>query len=89
MQTFPPGRYTVSVGIFADVIVDGRYKMGDTNTLHATTVHVDLRVAAPSWVNPRKAIVYLNGQSVAEQTVSSGFPKRPTDVKISFELNSE
>ncbi len=83
---FVRGDTTVSVGILADVIVDGRYKMGDTNTLRGKMVRVNLRVATPSWVKPRRAMVFLNGQAVVEQNVSSGFPKHPTNVRIEFEL---
>src|SRR5690606_390574 len=85
-EHFKRGENSVSLGIFADVLVDGRFKMGSTNTVRGETVQVRLRVAAPSWVNPKRAMVYVNGQRVAEKAVLSGWPKRPTNAFIDFDL---
>jgi hypothetical protein len=83
---FVRGETSVSLGIFADVWVDGRHKMGHTNTLRGDTVSVRLRVAAPSWVRPRRALVFLNGQCVAERAVYTRAPQRPTDASLEFQL---
>lgn len=85
-ERFRRGEVTMSLGIFADVWVDGRWKMGQTNTLQNDSVEVTLRVAAPSWVTPRVAIVFLNGREVARKPVLSRAPRRATDARIEFRL---
>lgn len=81
---FLRGETSISLGIFADVLVDGRYKMGHTNSVRGATVSVRLRVAAPSWVTPRRALLFLNGQQVQERAVLAGAPRKPTDVLMDF-----
>lgn len=83
---FRRGEISMSLGIFADVWVNGLWKMGQTNTLRHDTVQVTLRVAAPSWVTPRAAIVFLNGREVARKPVLTRAPKHPTDARIEFRL---
>ena len=80
---FLRGETSISVGIFADVLVDGHYKMGHTNTVRGSMVSVRLRVAAPSWVTPRRALLFFNGQQIAEKPVLTA-PGRPTDVLVDF-----
>jgi hypothetical protein len=48
-------------------------------------VKVRLRVAAPGWIQPRKAIVFVNGAPVAEQEVPAK-PGEPTDASLIFVL---
>lgn len=78
------GEANVSLGIFADVTVDGRFKPGSTNTVRGDSVNVRLRVAAPSWVTPRRAMLYLNGQVVEEKQIQAGTPAKPTNEFIEF-----
>ena len=78
------GEASVSLGIFADVVVDGRFKPGSTNTVRGDTVSVRLRVAAPSWITPRRALLYVNGQVVEEKKIQAGAPKKPTNEFIEF-----
>jgi hypothetical protein len=82
---FLRGETSISLGIFADILVDGRYKMGQTNSVKNSEVAVDLRVAAPSWVHPRRALVFLNGQEVASKEVLYT-DNAPTDVHINFSV---
>jgi hypothetical protein len=86
-QRFVAGETSVALGIFTDIRVDERFKMGQTNSLKKGSVDVRLRVAAASWVTPRRAIVFLNGQSVAEKPVPIT-PNRPTDVWIDFSIKA-
>ena len=58
---------------------------GDLALIEDGKVNVRLRVAAPGWVRPRKAVVFLNGASVAEQEVPNE-PGKPTDATLSFVL---
>ena len=83
---FRRGELSMSLGIFADVWVNGLWKMGQTHTLPDEDVRVTLRVAAPSWVTPRVAIVFLNGREVARKPVLARAPKQPTDTRIEFRL---
>ncbi|MDW8310296.1 MAG: CehA/McbA family metallohydrolase, partial [Verrucomicrobiales bacterium] len=83
---FRRGEIIVSLGIFADVWVDDFWKMGQTNALRDETVRVRLRVAAPSWVTPRMAMVFLNGREVARKPVLTRAPKQPTDARVEFRL---
>jgi hypothetical protein len=84
-ERFLRGETTISLGIFADVTVDGRYKTGQTNSISDSSVNVRLRVQAPSWIAPRRALVFLNGQQVAEKVVPAR-SNRPTDETLRFNL---
>lgn len=81
------GRTSIGMGIFATIEVDGRWRMGDTATPTDPDrwLPIELRVRAPSWVTPRKARLFVEGDLLAEQDVphSSG---APTDVALRFEL---
>lgn len=79
------GRASVSMGIFTDVRVDGRYVMGDTLPVKKGAVSARLRVAAPSWITPQKAMAFLNGVKIAEMSVPHK-EGTPTDVKLNFQL---
>ncbi len=81
---FVVGDTTISMGIVTDVSVNETYRTGDTIT-GGERLSVNLRVAAPSWVNPKKAYLFLNGVIVDEKEVTSGFPKKPTDQQIVFD----
>ena len=85
-EHFLRGDTCISLGIFADVLVDGRYKMGDTNCVKKGSVDVQLRVAAPSWVQPRRALVFLNGKQVAEKEIPEHAADSPTDLKLDFSV---
>jgi hypothetical protein len=79
------GETSLALGIFTDIRVDGVYKMGQTFSPQKNRVDVRLRVAAPSWVKPRRALLFLNGQQVAEQAVREN-PNGPTDVWLEFSV---
>jgi hypothetical protein len=85
-QRFLAGETSVALGIFADVLVDGRFRMGQTNSLREGALKVRLRVAAPSWVKPRRALLFLNGQVAAEKSVKSK-TNRATDTWIEFAVD--
>lgn len=86
-NAFLRGDTTISLGIFADIHVNGSHIMGDTVQLGGKAVEANLRVAAPSWVTPKRAIIFLNGVAVAEQPVptTSG---EPTDTRLRFKLSA-
>jgi hypothetical protein len=82
---FLRGEVSVALGIFTDIRVDGRYTMGETYSPKRSSVDVRLRVAAPSWVRPRRGIVYLNGQPVMEKPVPQA-AKGATDLWLEFSV---
>ena len=82
---FLAGETCIGLGIFANVMVDGRFTMGQTNSLRERNVKVRLRVAAPSWVKPRRALVFFNGQQVGEKQLSQP-AKGPTDTFVEFNI---
>lgn len=84
---FLRGQTSFSLGIFTDLSVNGRFKMGDLIPARTGNVHLRLRVAAPSWVTPRRALIFVNGRQVAEKPVRAGSPRRPTNEFIDFLLN--
>ncbi len=83
-EAFVRGRTSIALGIFTDVTVNEEHGIGSTVRVD-DAVRVSLRVAAPAWVVPKTATVFLNGVAVAE----SGVPtedRRPTDVRLRFSL---
>ncbi len=77
------GDSSISLGIFADVVVAYDFKMGQLAPLKGEQFNVNLRVAAPSWVKPQRALVFLNGEIVAEQKIISE-PGKPTNQRLKF-----
>lgn len=84
-DAFLAGHTTVSMGIIANATVNGRHRHGDLVRANAG-VKVELRVQAPSWVSPEKAIVFVNGHAVEQKPVPSVKPGTATDLPITFTL---
>jgi hypothetical protein len=79
------GQTTIALGIFADARVNDRFKMGDLVPVKKGKIEVQLRVASSSWIKPRRAILFVNGQQVAEMAVPCSESK-PTDARLKFTL---
>jgi len=75
------GRSSVSLGIFCEVTVNGNYRMGDLAPAPDGRIQVQLRVAAPSWIRPQRAQLFVNGQLTREVTLDTK-PGVPTDVEL-------
>lgn len=84
-RNFLAGDKSVSYGIFADVTVNRRYHMGQLVRPERGKVDVRLRVAAPDWVQPRRAIVFLNGVPVAEKKLKPA-PGKPFAQRLTFSI---
>tara|TARA_R110002111_G_C6008015_1_gene374367 strand:+ start:2271 stop:4280 length:2010 start_codon:yes stop_codon:yes gene_type:complete len=93
-RAFTEGRATAAAGIFADLKINGPFNMGDLVPAEALTnssqnqiptLTAILRVAAPAWVHPREAMIYVNGKQVAQKTIDSTLNK-PTDQTLEFSL---
>lgn len=94
-RAFLEGRAVVAAGIFANLTISRQYGMGDlvsTATVvkgsknQGKALTASLRVAAPSWVRPREAMIYVNGRRVAEKTIES-HPGQPTDQTLEFSFD--
>lgn len=82
-DAFLAGDTTVSLGIFCDLLIDDAYRMGETVDVEGGVVSLALRVAAPAWVRPRTAHVFLNGIEVVTQEVPAA-DGEPTDTQMDF-----
>jgi len=79
------GRASVSLGLFADVLVQGRARAGDLLEHSGGELQVELRVAAPGWVRPREARVYADG-TLAAVALLPDPEGRPTDARLSLRV---
>ncbi|MCI0534557.1 MAG: CehA/McbA family metallohydrolase, partial [Verrucomicrobiales bacterium] len=84
---FLAGDTSISLGMFADVVVQGYHKMGQLLTVKNRKVDLTLRVQAPSWITPKRAIVFLNGTAAAEMEVPNKVGE-PTDSWLRFSLRT-
>ena len=88
-RAFLEGRAVVSSGIFANLSIAEQYGMGDlvpaAEVIEGTKIKVSLRVAAPSWIRPRDAMIYVNGKRVAQKTIKSKIDQ-PTDQRLEFKI---
>lgn len=91
-RAYVEGRASVAVGIFAKLSIADQYTMGDlvpaskiaaANKKRPGIIELQLRVAAPSWVQPQQAMIYVNGRRVALQTIDAVADK-PTDKVLDF-----
>jgi hypothetical protein len=83
-NNFLAGQSSIAMGIFTEVTVDGKYNMGAIAPVKKSEVQVALRVATPSWISPKQAMLFLNGAKVGEQNIdpSTGL----TDRTLSFTI---
>ncbi|MBK8977032.1 MAG: PHP domain-containing protein [Planctomycetes bacterium] len=84
-DAFVDGRATISFGMFCSLEVGDGASCGDTVTVRDGVVRCALRVAAPGFVRPLRALAFLNGCEVAGQEVPAS-DGQPTDVTLRFEL---
>ena len=93
-RAFTEGRAAVAAGIFANLKLNGQFEMGDlvpaeslldNSQKHTSKMTATLQVAAPSWVRPREAMLYVNGKQVAQKTIHS-VSNQPTDQTLEFSL---
>ena len=82
------GRSTISLGIYSELVVNESFGPGDLVPVDEASVHLRLRVAAPHWIRPRRAIVFLNSVEVATMEVpaSDGVA---TDATLEFQIKTD
>lgn len=88
------GRAVVSLGLLADLKVDGRFGPGDLATRVGENLRVTVRVLGPSWVAADRVELYANGVKVREERLTPSsragekgraewsLPKPPHDVAL-------
>lgn len=86
-QNILAGKVSVSLGMFADVKVQGRFGMGDLVDARSRTIAAKVRVAAPAWIDPMRVLAFLNGVQVAEVPLSRT-PGKPFDAEIKFNIRA-
>ena len=94
-RAFLEGRATVAAGIFANLSIAKQYSTGDLvpasvatdkTRNQGPTFTASLRVAAPSWVRPREAMIYVNGKQVAKKSINA-LPNQLTDQTLTFTID--
>jgi hypothetical protein len=70
------GRASVSMGLLAELTVNGKFRSGDLATLPGTDLKATLKVRGPSWITATNFALYANGIQVSEKPVYS---ERTTD----------
>ena len=82
VESFLAGRVVVSLGLFADIEVAGRYGPGDIVPRpgkDADPVVVNVRVLGPRWTNAEVIELYANGRKIREAAIA---PKENTWVAV-------
>jgi hypothetical protein len=85
VASFLKGQSSISLGIFSEVFVEKKFGPGQIVPVSKDKFQVRLRVAAPSWITPQRALVFINGVKVAEQLVETK-PGKATDTWLDFTL---
>ncbi len=83
-DSFRAGRTTISLGLITDIRINGDHGVGDT-VRGSEPLNIRLRVAAPSWVRPRRVLIYINGVPAEDRTIETT-PGKATDQWESFTL---
>uniref|UniRef100_A0A7C2NWZ8 Polymerase/histidinol phosphatase N-terminal domain-containing protein n=1 Tax=Schlesneria paludicola TaxID=360056 RepID=A0A7C2NWZ8_9PLAN len=69
LDSLAAGRVMVSYGLLAELTVDERYRSGDLVPSADGPLRLSLRVLAPDWVQPRRVLLFANGQLIREETI--------------------
>ena len=65
------GRVLVSMGLFTEMWVDGRFGVGDLTTARTPTMKVRVRVQGPRWIEADRIELYLNGQKIVSRSLTA------------------
>lgn len=79
------GRSSVSLGLYTEIQVDDHFGSGDLVKISGNKFSLTLRVRAPGWIHPKKAMVFLNGVPKAEQDVPAA-EGVATDASLTFQM---
>jgi len=86
-QAFLKGTVSVSLGIFVEARVYGRFGMGSLAPVRGGNITASVRVAAPGWIAPRRVKAFLNGVMVSEQSIIAQ-PGNALDREFSFRIRA-
>jgi hypothetical protein len=67
---YEEGRVRVSLGLLADLRVDGKHGVGDRVVDPGETLQVEAWVSGPSWTRADRIVLYANGEVLREETVN-------------------
>lgn len=67
---YEEGRVRVSLGLLADLRVDGKYGVGDRIRDAGETLQVEAIVSGPSWTRADHVALYANGEVLREEAVN-------------------
>lgn len=65
-HSFLDGRVLVSMGLWVNMRVDGRFEVGDVATDLPDMFEVEIEVQGPSWVAADEVSLYLNGKLIRQ-----------------------
>ncbi|MBI4585604.1 MAG: PHP domain-containing protein [Planctomycetes bacterium] len=68
-DSFLKGRLLVSLGLLADVKVNGRYGVGDLVSDHQDALEVEITVSGPRWTRADEVSLHLNGRQVRKEAI--------------------
>jgi hypothetical protein len=81
------GRALVSLGLLADLNVDGRFKIGDLATGSNPTLRVKATVLGPSWSRADLVTLFANGVKLREQPIAPEAGSRAgTKAEVTWEI---
>lgn len=66
---YEEGRVRVSLGLLADLRVDGKYGVGDRVRDAGETLQVEAIVSGPSWTRADHVVLYANGEVLREEVI--------------------
>lgn len=68
-RSYQKGKLLVSMGLLAEIQVDGRFTVGDLATNLGTNISVEATVSGPAWSRADHVALYANGTLIREQDV--------------------
>lgn len=84
-ESYEAGRVRVSLGLLADLRIDGKFGVGDLATGEVKTIQVEAVVSGPSWTRADRCILFLNGKPLHEEAISD--PGRAGEkARLSWEI---
>lgn len=74
IRALKEGRVSISHGLFATIEVDGRSHMGDVAAVHGGSVDATVDVRHPSWINPARLDLVVDGAVAASVDLATRAP---------------
>ncbi len=68
-RSYQKGKLLVSMGLLAEIQVDGRFTVGDLATDLGTNLAVEATVSGPAWSRADHVALYANGTLIREQDI--------------------